>query len=242
MSMSRIFVSLVLLCAITVSCKEDALMSPIAIPEIVDTSIDLIGTDIVLSGKVSDGDRIKECGFYFGRSEDEMEKLPSALPVGKEFTVTLKGMAEPGNMYFCRSFIVAGEDAMTSGLNSIKADYRPPIVTIDSLKISEPILIIDDDSPLYGYYCYCYYAIKEHFSGDLLARGLCWGTSESPTIDMDASGKYYIMSPPYSMSSNVLYKMSVTCYDTTLYLRAFAISNVGITYSDEACVYIPALP
>ena len=124
-------------------------MSPIAIPEIVDTSIDLIGTDIVLSGKVSDGDRIKECGFYFGRSEDEMEKLPSALPVGKEFTVTLKGMAEPGNMYFCRSFIVAGEDTMTSGLNSIKADYRPPIVTIDLLKISEQMV------NQYGNYYYC---------------------------------------------------------------------------------------
>lgn len=234
--MSRIFVSLVLLCAITVSCKEDALMSPIAIPEIVDTSMDINGTDIVLSGKVSDGDRIKECGFYFSRSEDEMEMLPSDLPVDKEFTVTLKGMAEPGNMYFCRSFIVAGEDTIMSGLNSVKADYRPPIVTIDSLKISERMVNQYGD---YYYVCDCSYSVKDDFSGDVFKMGLCWGTSESPTID--ATNKAYDL---YGLSNNG----SVTIYayspnmGRTFYFRAFAISNVGITYSDEASVDIPALP
>lgn len=236
MSMSRIFVSLVLLCAITVSCKEDTLVSPIAIPEIVDTSMDINGTDIVLSGKVSDGDRIKECGFYFGRSEDEMEKLPSALPVGKEFTVTLKGMAEPGNMYFCRSFIVAGEDTMTSGLNSIKADYRPPIVTIDSLKLSGPMVTQYDD---YYYICECYYSVKDDFSGELFKTGLCRGTSESPTID--ATNVSYDL---YGFSNNGAMKFCAYSPDMgrTFYFRAFAISNVGITYSDEASVDIPALP
>ena len=218
-------------------------MSPIAVPEIVDTSMDINGTDIVLSGKVSDGDRIKGCGFYFGRSEAEMEKLPSDLPVAKEFTVTLKGMAEPGNMYFCRSFIVAGNDTIMSGLNSVKADYRPPIVTIDSLRVSDLFLrFIIDGSSVYGYDCYCYFNIKDDFSGDLFAVGLCWGTSESPTIDMDVSGKFYIMFPPYSMTSSLSYRFSPPYYDITLYLRAFAISNVGITYSDEASVDIPALP
>ena len=237
--MSRIFVSLVLLCAITVSCKEDTLVSPIAIPEIVDTSMDINGTDIVLSGKVSDGDRIKECGFYFGRSEDEMEKLSSDLPVGKEFTVTLKGMAEPGNMYFCRSFIVAGEDTMTSGLNSIKADYRPPIVTIDSLKSSG--LIVEDFGgvPCYSFKYSCYYTISENFSGELFAIGLCWGTSESPTID--TSNVSYDL---YGFSNNGAMKFCAYSPDMgrTFYFRAFAISNVGITYSDEASVDIPALP
>lgn len=239
MSMSRIFVSLVLLCAITVSCKEDTLVSPIAIPEIVDTSMDINGTDIVLSGKVSDGDRIKECGFYFGRSEDEMEKLSSDLPVGKEFTVTLKGMAEPGNMYFCRSFIVAGEDTMTSGLNSIKADYRPPIVTIDSLKSSG--LIVEDFGgvPCYSFKYSCYYTISENFSGELFAIGLCWGTSESPTID--TTNVSYDL---YGFSNNGAMKFCAYSPDMgrTFYFRAFAISNVGITYSDEASVDIPALP
>lgn len=237
--MSRIFVSLVLLCAITVSCKEDTLVSPIAIPEIVDTSMDINGTDIVLSGKVSDGDRIKECGFYFGRSEDEMEKLSSDLPVGKEFTVTLKGMAEPGNMYFCRSFIVAGEDTMTSGLNSIKADYRPPIVTIDSLKSSG--LIVEDFGgvPCYSFKYSCYYTISENFSGELFAIGLCWGTSESPTID--TTNVSYDL---YGFSNNGAMKFCAYSPDMgrTFYFRAFAISNVGITYSDEASVDIPALP
>lgn len=235
MSMSRIFVSFVLLCAITVSCEEDSLMSPIAIPEIVDTSIDLNGTDIVLSGKVSDGDRIKECGFYFGRSEDEMEMLPTDLPVDKEFTVTLKGMAEPGNMYFCRSFIVAGEDTIKSGLNSVKADYRPPIVTIDSLKLSGPMMTQYDD---YYYICECYYSVKDDFSGELFKTGLCWGTSESPTID--ATDKTY----SYGLSNNGGIKLCAYAPNmgSTFYFRAFAISNVGITYSDEASAYIPVFP
>lgn len=236
MSMSRIFVSLVLLCAITVSCKEDTLVSPIAIPEIVDTSMDINGTDIVLSGKVSDGDRIKECGFYFGRSEDEMEKLSSDLLVGKEFTVTLKGMAEPGNMYFCRSFIVAGEDTMTSGLNSIKADYRPPIVTIDSLKSSG--LIVEDFGgvPCYSFKYSCYYTISENFSGELFAIGLCWGTSESPTIN--SSKNDYFLNPDYC--SKVYNNNADTDeHGCTLYFRAYAVSNVGVTYSNEVYIDIP---
>ena len=236
MSMSRIFFISFLLCVITVSCKEDALMSPIAIPEIVDTSMDISGTDIVLSGKVSDGDRIKKCGFYFGRSEDEMEEFVSDLPVDKEFTVTLKGMAEPGNMYFCRSFIVAGEDTMTSGLNSIKADYRPPIVTIDLLKISEQMV---NQYGNYYYVCDCSYSVKDDFSGELFKTGLCWGTSESPTIDATT-----VMYDLYGFSNNGAVKFCAYSpyMGRTFYFRAFAISNVGITYSDEASVDIPALP
>ena len=210
-------------------------MSPIAIPEIVDTSMDISGTDIVLSGKVSDGDRIKECGFYFGRSEDEMEKFVSDLPVGNEFTVTLKEIAEPGNMYYCRSFIVAGEDTMISGLNSIKADYRPPIVTIDSLKLSGPMVTQYGD---YYYICECDYSVKDDFSGELFKTGLCWGTSESPTID--ATDK----TDSYGLSNNggiMLYAYSPQM-GSTFYFRAFAISNVGITYSDEASAYIPVFP
>lgn len=210
-------------------------MSPIAVPEIVDTSMDIDGTDIVLSGKVSDGERIKECGFYFGRSEDEMEKLSSDLPVDKEFTFTLKGMAEPGNMYFCRSFIVAGEDTIMSGLNSVKADYRPPIVTIDSLKISGPMVTQYND---YYYICGCYYSVKDDFSGELFKTGLCWGTSESPTID--ATDKTY----SYDLRNNggIMLCAYSPNMGSTFYFRAFAISNVGITYSNEASAYIPVFP
>lgn len=72
-----------LLCVITVSCKEDALMSPIAIPEIVDTSMDISGTDIVLSGKVSDGDRIKSVDSISAGARMRWRNLSRTFPLTK---------------------------------------------------------------------------------------------------------------------------------------------------------------
>ncbi len=83
MSMSRIFFISFLLCVITVSCKEDALMSPIAIPDIVDTSMDISGTDIVLSGKVFLRRQNQKVWILFGRSEDEMEEFVSDFRLTK---------------------------------------------------------------------------------------------------------------------------------------------------------------
>ncbi len=84
-------------------------------------------------------------------------------------------------MYFCRSFIVAGEDTMTSGLNSIKADYLRLIVTY---LLVEAQWTNGDSNIMITITSVNVIILSRMISAENCSKqDYCWGTSESPTID-----------------------------------------------------------
>lgn len=219
MSVSRVLLVLMSLCAGVASCVKDPDASLHSAPEILGTTMSLDGTNLDLRCKVSRADNIKGCGFYFGNSENTMERLEVDLLSGNEFSTTISGLA--CGEYFCRSFVSGGDDDRLSEIQRIEIEQRMPVLTINSLTVRNGTALVFD------------YSVEDVFSGEMIICGLCWSLSPSPTFDMTTK----------TMDGSEYGDRTVSVEGLTIgqtyYFRAYAVNAKGTAYSKEMEVVIP---
>ena len=219
MSVSRVLLVLMSLCAGVASCVKDPDASLHSAPEILGTTMSLDGTNLDLRCKVSRTDNIKGCGFYFGNSGNTMERLEVDLLSGNEFSTTISGLA--CGEYFCRSFVSGGDDDRLSEIQRIEIEQRMPVLTINSLTVRNGTALVFD------------YSVEDVFSGEMIICGLCWSLSPSPTFDLTTK----------TMDGSDYGDRTVSVEGLTIgqtyYFRAYAVNAKGTAYSQEMEVVIP---
>ncbi len=219
MSISRLFAPLLLMCVWAVSCVKDPDVSLYAAPEILATTVSLDGVNLNLRCKVSRADNIKDCGFYFGNSENTMERLDVDLLSGNEFSTTVSGLA--CGEYFCRSFVSGGDDDRLSEIQRIEIEQKLPVLAINSMTVRNGTALVFD------------YSVEDVFSGEMIICGLCWSRSPSPTFDLTTK----------TMDGSDYGDRTVSVEGLTIgqtyYFRAYAVNAKGAAYSQEMEVVIP---
>ena len=207
------------LCVGIVSCVKDPDSSLHSAPEILSTTFSVEGTDAILRCKVSRADNIKGCGFYFGNSENAMERLDVDHLSGNEFSTTISGLA--CGEYFCRSFVSGGDDDRLSGIQRFEIEQRMPVLTLNSLTIKNGTALVFD------------YSVEDVFSGEMMVCGLCWSLSPSPTFDLATKT---IDGSDYGDRTVTVEGLTI---GQTYYFRAYAVNAKGTAYSQEMEVVIP---
>ena len=154
MSVSRVLLMFMSLCIGVASCVKDPDASLHSAPEIIGTTVSLDGTNLDLRCKVSRADNIKGCGFYFGNSENAMERLEVESISGNEFSTMIPGLA--CGEYYCRSFVSSGGDDRLSEVQRIEIEQRMPVLSINSLTIRNGTALVFD------------YSVEDVFSGEMV--------------------------------------------------------------------------
>lgn len=219
MSVSRVLLMFMSLCIGVASCVKDPDASLHSAPEIIGTTVSLDGTNLDLRCKVSRADNIKGCGFYFGNSENDMERLEVESISGNEFSTMIPGLA--CGEYYCRSFVSSGGDDRLSEVQRIEIEQRMPVLSINSLTIRNGTALVFD------------YSVEDVFSGEMIICGLCWSLSPSPTFDLTTK----------TMDGSEYGDRTVSVEGLTIgqtyYFRAYAVNAKGTAYSKEMEVVIP---
>ena len=219
MSVSRVLLMFMSLCIGVASCVKDPDASLHSAPEIIGTTVSLDGTNLDLRCKVSRADNIKGCGFYFGSSENAMERLEVESLSGNEFSTTISGLA--CGEYYCRSFVSSGDADRLSEIQRIEIEQRMPVLSINSLTIRNGTALVFD------------YSVEDVFSGEMIICGLCWSLSPSPTFDLTTK----------TMDGSEYGDRTVSVEGLTIgqtyYFRAYAVNAKGTAYSQEMKVVIP---
>lgn len=219
MSVSRVLLMFMSLCIGVASCVKDPDASLHSAPEIIGTTVSLDGTNLDLRCKVSRADNIKGCGFYFGNSENAMERLEVESISGNEFSTMIPGLA--CGEYYCRSFVSSGGDDRLSEVQRIEIEQRMPVLSINSLTIRNGTALVFD------------YSVEDVFSGEMVICGLCWSLSPSPTFDLTTK----------TMDGSDYGERTVSVEGLTIgqtyYFRAYAVNAKGTAYSQEMEVVIP---
>lgn len=219
MSVSRVLLMFMSLCIGVASCVKDPDASLHSAPEIIGTTVSLDGTNLDLRCKVSRADNIKGCGFYFGSSENAMERLEVESLSGNEFSTTISGLA--CGEYYCRSFVSSGDADRLSEIQRIEIEQRMPVLSINSLTIRNGTALVFD------------YSVEDVFSGEMIICGLCWSLSPSPTFDLTTKTMDGSEYGDRTMSVEGL------TIGQTYYFRAYAVNAKGTAYSQEMEVVIP---
>lgn len=219
MSVSRVLLMFMSLCIGVASCVKDPDASLHSAPEIIGTTVSLDGTNLDLRCKVSRADNIKGCGFYFGSSENAMERLEVESLSGNEFSTTISGLA--CGEYYCRSFVSSGDADRLSEIQRIEIEQRMPVLSINSLCVRNGTAVVFD------------YSVEDVFSGEMIICGLCWSLSPSPTFDLTTK----------TMDGSEYGDRTVSVEGLTIgqtyYFRAYAVNAKGTAYSQEMEVVIP---
>ena len=103
-----------LLLAMCISCVQKPDLDNTLPPEIHSVHISLSENSATLQAQIrSHNSRFLEVGFYFGTSEEKMEKRP-CQPQGASFSLTSEGLAYETDYYYCAY--------ISNGINEIRTD------------------------------------------------------------------------------------------------------------------------
>ncbi|NLN99527.1 MAG: hypothetical protein GX125_04605 [Bacteroidales bacterium] len=89
------------------SCGRDPGASVYQTPEITNVYADAEAHRVLFRCDVLRAGNIRECGIYFGETEDNLQKIPGSFTDKNRFTATRKGL-ESGREYYFKAFVNNG--------------------------------------------------------------------------------------------------------------------------------------
>ncbi|MEA5111941.1 MAG: hypothetical protein VB072_16035, partial [Lentimicrobium sp.] len=188
--------------------------------------------EATISGYDSNNVNITNHGFYWSTIPDP-DLNSSLVELGRRnkfgsFNTRLSDLDE-NKKYYVRAFAnIPGGTILGPSTEFTTLERGPAVVKIDSL------------SSIMGNSASCFSSVLSDGGYDVTARGVCWSTSQNPTItnshtiDGSGSGAY---------SSNIT---GLTA-STTYYVRAYATNISGTAYGNQisfttsAAVTLPSL-
>ena len=189
--------------------------------KIVTESIDNTGYRYcVVLGKVVDlgGGKLEQHGFCYGESEnptvDGLSTELGSISSTGTYTDSIIGL-EPGTRYYFRAY----------GESSGQVFYGDPLHTT-TRSPGVPTVTTRAASEVTGTTVISGGEVTDGGGSEVIARGVCWDVSDSPTIDAscttDGTGKGSFVSEVTGMSCN-----------TTYYIRAYGTNETGTGYGQS---------
>ena len=213
-----IAISLIML----LSCKEE--QKSIEKPEVSTGEISMLGsTSLVVTGKVlSDGNsKVTERGIVYGITENPdftNNKINAGSGLG-EFSVDINSLL-PGTEYHLRAFAVNSKGVSYGLTVSFTTEVDLPSVTTNA------VTDITFTTATIG---------GEVSGGSIVSeKGICISTNQNPTID----DRKISLGTGNGVFSG---KISVLTGGEIYFIRAFAVTNLGVTYGDQISFSTPKL-
>ena len=156
-------------------------------------------------------------GFYYGTSPNPettgSKKTDYNIGTGA-FTCTLTGLT-PNTTYYVKAYAT----------NSVGTSYGEQM-TFTTTSVSAPIVITNDVSDIQATSAIGGGNVTSDGGATVTARGICWSTSQNPTISdsktSDGTGTGSFTSTMTGLTKN-----------TTYYVRAYATNSVGTSYGEQ---------
>jgi uncharacterized protein (TIGR02145 family) len=215
--------------------KEQQFRTMGDIPRLTTTPVTNITAKTAVSGgSITDngGSQIVNCGVVWGTQENpslgSYRGYTNNAPGTGSFTSYLSNLG-PGIIYYVRAYannaagVGYGQQVSFTSL----ATAIPPVLVTTSVSLITNLGAISGGN------------ISNDDGEKVIARGVCWNTSSSPTIDLsnktiDGSG-----TGPFTSS------ISGLAANTTYFVRAYATSSAGTGYGQEVSfntLLTPAIP
>ncbi|HDZ42090.1 MAG TPA: hypothetical protein ENH59_10505 [Bacteroidetes bacterium] len=133
------------------------------------------------------------------------------------FTSNLSGLT-PGTTYYVRAYAI----------NSIGTAYGSEVsFDTDPVELATVATAAIDDAYVTANSAVAGGNVTDDGGGNVTAKGVCWSTSQSPTLDDDFTDE----GPGTGSFTSAL---SGLANGTTYYVRAYATNNAGTAYGNEA--------
>ncbi len=177
-------------------------------------------TSALLGGDVTDdgGSEVTQKGVCWSTSDNPTtdDNTTSDGSGTGAFTSNLDGLT-PGITYYVRAYAI--NSVGTAYGNQVSYDTDPvELATVATANIDEASITIS--SAVSGG------EVTADGGGDITAKGVCWDTSQSPTIDNDHTDEGTGMG---EFTSNITGLVEGTTY----YVQAYAINSAGTAYGNE---------
>ena len=190
------------------------------LPTVTTTSATAIGTTTATSGgnvTSSGGATVTQRGVVWSTSQNPVVTLPTKTTDGTGtgvFTSTITGL-EPGTLYYYRSYAT----------NSVGTSYGTQL-SFTTLGISLPTVTTAIPSSVTVNSAVSGGNVTSDGNSPVTQRGVCWSTSQNPTISnqltVNGSGTGSFVSNITNLQPN-----------TTYYIRAYATNSLGTSYGNQ---------
>lgn len=170
---------------------------------------------------------------YSGADEVASGEMPST----KSFTrgVVARPYEIGDQMELSAAAIINGVEVESQHLNVALVDSQTYVLQFFSLQLHTPTVITASVTDITGNSAVCGGVVTNAGSDSVTARGVCIGLTPSPTIagrhTVDGQGVGTFSTQVTGLSPNLTY-----------YVRAYAVSSVGIAYGDDQSFVIPVNP
>lgn len=165
---------------------------------------------------------ISECGFCYTEANSiptiQDTKIVAKTDKNNDFSATLIGL-KPATKYYVRPYAINTRKGIGYGIVKVLETYSG-LAEISITTTSDTYL---GKVKVVG-------SIKDTWGGTVSQAGICYSTNPNPTIDdnvINVSAK----------KGQFLVEFSIE-YNKTYYIKAFAITQYGISYSNESTEYI----
>ena len=178
------------------------------------------GMNMDVTGEVTEGGitEVTARGICWGTSANPTTQVAAAAGGLGEFTVSISGLENNVN-YYLRAYATNAQGTVYGEDIQFTCTMPVPVVTTGAVTIS------GGDATVAG-------EITDDGGSAITARGICWGTSENPTISDNAV--------PYAEADNAFsVTISGLSKDITYHARAYATNENGTGYGEDVEVLIP---
>lgn len=136
-----------------------------------------------------------------------------------EFVSNIENL-QPNTTYYLRAYAINEEGV---GYGEEKS-----FMTLEEMVLSMPVVVTSEVTNVTQNAAVCGGEVVSDGNAEVTARGICWSTSENPTIEdacsTDGKGVGAFISNMFDLSKN-----------TTYYVRAYATNSEGTSYGEEIC-------
>jgi hypothetical protein len=189
-------------------------------PFVLTTAMSNISNDNATTGGevINDGGtEVTARGVCWGKNQNPTifdSKTTNGSGLG-EYSSEITGLTS-GSSYYVRAYAT----------NSVGTGYGNEIMFIAGQNSSTPTVTTNEASNITAVSANCGGIVSSEGSSPVTVRGVCWSSSQNPTIDndktTDGSGNGSFISIISALSANTRY-----------YVRAYATNNIGTSYGNE---------
>ncbi|MBQ7550376.1 MAG: hypothetical protein IJT04_02470 [Bacteroidales bacterium] len=186
----------------------------------INDAADITGFSAISGGTVTTGNaNILECGICYNTSGTPTitdNKVIANVATG-DFNVSLTDL-QPNTTYHMRAYVI----------NNAGVNYSSETKTFTTLQVT-PIVVTGTVSNITYKAASCRGEVTSDGGDAITEWGICYSTSENPTIEGNHTQNYYD-TPGVGEFSVSLSGLSAS---TTYYIRAYATNGVGTSYGDQ---------
>ena len=111
------------------ACGRDPGASIFRMPEITNVYADAEAHRVVFRCDVLRAENIRECGVYFGETEENLQKIPGVLSDEQFFTAERKAL-ESGHEYYFKAFVSNGTTEYSTALKRFRTIAGDPAISV----------------------------------------------------------------------------------------------------------------